>query len=230
MPHNDDEEQGDQWSAERQPQAVPAGGPPPAPPAASRAPSHRRRLRSRRPRQRQTARQVGGSTGDKIALAAALGFGGYMVYYLYKSSEGGYGGSKSGNSNSNSNSGSGGGTEAVGKAVVPMSHNEPENLAAEAADGAKERWDNMSAAPEEVSRFLDEDVLDIKVVTSFDMEPRNFILVTGTGGPHIEVDVGAEEISVFWGGDQATRRINNPNGLMEAIDDRLAETWRSIAG
>lgn len=77
----------------------------------------------------------------------------------------------------------------------------------EEVEGTVETVNDLAKAPsEEVTRFLTEDVLEVRREQTFqsgDWRTNRYILLVATGGPHIEFDTDAE-VRGFWSGETVT--------------------------
>lgn len=93
------------------------------------------------------------------------------------------------------------------------------DLICEEVNSAAERWNEKESFDEAT-----EGVLEIKVEASFDGTLREIILVTGTGGPHIEIHLYAKKVQGYWSSASHNRTINNDD-LLDQLADYYEQQW-----
>ena len=82
----------------------------------------------------------------------------------------------------------------------------------------KEFWEKKDN-PEFVKELI-EDALEImKICDIGTNEARGYIIVLGTGGPHVEINTRDNMIYCYWWGDGAHAEL--PTELRDAIEDYL---------
>lgn len=102
-----------------------------------------------------------------------------------------------------------------------MSQTDSENLVQETLESAKERWESYETSDFDPYDYSEIEALDVKVQSDLSGRVNEVILVTGTGGPHIEVNVTRQEISVYWGFNSGTIEYYNPE-VSDEIHDYYA--------
>ncbi len=104
-----------------------------------------------------------------------------------------------------------------------------EEMLLEQVKGTVETVNDLSrAGPEEVTRFLTEDVLEIRreqTRLTGGWRTNRYILVVTTGGPHIEFDTDAE-VRGFWAGETVTATaFEAEDFLKDELFQRLNEIF-----
>jgi hypothetical protein len=94
-------------------------------------------------------------------------------------------------------------------------------LIADKVNSAADRWGNYDS-------IQDADWLDVKVVAGLDGEPREFILVTATGGPHIEVNVSRGRVEGNWGTDSHSSLIYDNDEVLDSMHEYFEIQWESV--
>lgn len=70
------------------------------------------------------------------------------------------------------------------------------------------------------------DVLEVKVEASLDGTAQQFIAVTTTGGPHVEVNVTNKTVTAHWGNDSHTTHVDD-KGILDQLNRRYAAQWNA---
>jgi hypothetical protein len=93
-----------------------------------------------------------------------------------------------------------------------------EKLIVDRVVNAANRWG-------EYNSIHDADWLDVKVVAGIDGEAREFILVTTTGGPHIEVNVTRGVVKGNWGSNSHSTSIRDNDDTLARMDEYFRMLW-----
>lgn len=98
-----------------------------------------------------------------------------------------------------------------------------QEMTEETAERVAKRWSEYDVDDVDLSM----DVLEIKVLASLDGQAREFILVTGTGGPHVEVNLTKGRVDVTWWSSEASWPIVGNDDTLAAIEERLHYDWEA---
>jgi hypothetical protein len=91
-------------------------------------------------------------------------------------------------------------------------------LIADRVVNAANRWGGYNS-------IHDADWLNVKVVAGIDGTAREFILVTTTGGPHIEVNVTRGVVKGNWGSDSHSTSIRDNDDTLTRMDEYFRMQW-----
>lgn len=114
-----------------------------------------------------------------------------------------------------------------------------QDLARDAAMSAVDRIESFDPEnpPEEYADdgfpFLEYfDPLDVKFTVGVDGVARDVTAITGTGGPHIEVDLSGRSLSVhcYWGSDEFHAHVTENEDLLREVGDYFIEQLENYTG
>lgn len=88
----------------------------------------------------------------------------------------------------------------------------------EQVNATKERLENLDSPS-------DFETLDVKYIADSNREIRNIILVTTTGGPRIEIDLGKSMVRGYWSGDSISEELHNVN--VNRLWEHFKTIWES---
>lgn len=90
----------------------------------------------------------------------------------------------------------------------------------EQVKGTKERLEGKEN-PSEAT----EEVLDVELKVGLDGKVRNITMITATGGPHVEVDLGNGMVKGYWGSNEFREPLNE--NTSEVFWDYYKELWEN---